>query len=61
MNDGATWRKSTYSGNNGGSCIEAGSVPGTVLVRDTKQHGTGPVLRITPGAWEAFTRAIKDV
>jgi hypothetical protein len=42
-----TWRKSTYS-NAQGSCVEAGSVPGRVLVRDTTQHGTGPVVSVSP-------------
>jgi hypothetical protein len=31
------WRKSSYSGN-GANCVEAGSVPGHVLVRDTRQR-----------------------
>ena len=26
------WRKSSYSGGNGGGCVEAASTPGTVLV-----------------------------
>ena len=49
------WRKSTYSGNGGVSCVEAGHVPGAVLVRDTTQHGRGPVVRVTPGAWQRLT------
>jgi hypothetical protein len=53
------WRKSSYSSNNGGACIEAGSVPGAVLVRDTTQHGTGPVLRATLADWERLTRAVR--
>lgn len=55
-----SWRKSTFSGNNGGSCIEAGSSPGGVLVRDTKQHGRGLVLRFTPDAWRELVAKIKD-
>lgn len=53
------WRKSTYSGNGGASCVEAGHVPGAVLVRDTTQHGRGPELRLSPGAWERLTASIK--
>ena len=36
----ATWRKSSYSGGNGGSCVEVGAQPqaGRVLVRDTKDR-----------------------
>ena len=45
-----TWRKSSYSGGNGGNCIEVGAHPdtGRVLVRDTSDRG-GPALRFTPG------------
>jgi hypothetical protein len=52
------WRKSSYSGN-GINCVEAGRAPGTVLVRDTKDHGNGPVLRFTPESWTRFTASIK--
>ena len=48
------WRKASYSGN-GANCVEAGSVPGTVLVRDTKDHQRGPVLRFSANAWRRFT------
>ena len=51
----AIWRKSSYSGGNGGNCVEVGAQPqsGRVLVRDTKNR-RGPVLRFTPGAWQRF-------
>lgn len=52
------WRKSSYSGN-GINCVELGSRPGAVLVRDTKDNGTGSVLRLTPGDWKRFTASIK--
>jgi hypothetical protein len=52
------WRKSSYSTGNGGECIEAGHTPGTILVRDTKDNGTGPVLRVTLADWANFTRRI---
>ena len=53
------WRKSTYSGNGGVDCVEAGHVPGAVLVRDTTQHGTGPVLRVSRGDWHRFTATVR--
>lgn len=57
--EGATWRKSSYSGSNGGNCVEvAGHLPGVVAVRDSKDPG-GPALAFTPGDWRAFTAAIK--
>ena len=30
-----TWRRSSYSGNNGGQCVEV-AAPGRILVRDSK-------------------------
>ena len=51
------WRKSSYSGSNGGECIEV-AVAGAVLVRDTADHG-GPVLSFTAEAWRAFTATIR--
>jgi hypothetical protein len=53
------WRKSTYSSGNGGQCVEAGHAAGTVLVRDTKDNGLGPVLRVTPSDWRRFTATIR--
>jgi hypothetical protein len=53
------WRKSSYSGNGGTSCVEAAHVPGAILVRDTQQHGHGPVLRLTPQAWHHFTATLR--
>jgi hypothetical protein len=50
-----TWRKSSYSGNGGANCVEAGAIPGAILIRDTKDKGRGPVLRFTPAAFAEFT------
>lgn len=56
----ADWRKSSYSGSNGGSCVEvAGNVPGLVAVRDTKQHGNGPVLEFTREQWRGLLAGIR--
>ena len=51
------WRKSSYSGSNGGECVEV-VVAGAVLVRDTADRG-GPVLTFTAEAWRTFTAAIR--
>lgn len=54
------WRKSSYSGDNGGNCVEvARNLPGTVAVRDSKDPA-GPVLAFSRDEWAAFTVAIKD-
>jgi hypothetical protein len=55
----AGWRTSSYSGANGGNCVEVASPGGAVAVRDTKQEGTGPVLRFTPAAWSEFADQVK--
>ena len=51
------WRKSSYSGANGGECVEVATA-GAVLVRDTADRG-GPVLTFTTDVWRAFTAAIR--
>ena len=56
---GGTWRKSSYSGANGGDCAEVAAAPGLVLVRDTKDRG-GATLTITAPAWRAFTTQVKQ-
>ncbi|OON80867.1 DUF397 domain-containing protein [Streptomyces tsukubensis] len=50
----AQWRKSSYSNEEGGSCVEVfDNLPGIVPVRDSK-NPTGPVLMIAPSAWTTF-------
>jgi len=53
------WRKSTYSANGGGECVEVGRAPKTLLIRDTKDNGRGPVLRVPPAAWHSFTASVR--
>jgi hypothetical protein len=53
------WRKSSYSGNGGANCVELGSAHGSVMIRDTKDNGAGPVLRVTRTQWQRFTTTIK--
>lgn len=44
----AQWRKSSFSGDNGGGCVEvASNLPGVVAVRDSKNR-SGPALALTP-------------
>jgi hypothetical protein len=45
----AAWRKSTYTTDNGGNCVELAGFPGAVAVRDSKDP-EGPVLLLTPAA-----------
>ena len=55
-----SWRKSSYSSNGGAQCVEAGQARGAILVRDTTQHGFGPVLRVAPAAWRRLTADIQS-
>jgi hypothetical protein len=52
-----TWRKSSYSGSNGGQCVEI-AAPGRVLVRDTGDRA-GAVLEFGPDAWRKFAAKVK--
>jgi len=52
------WRKSSYSGGSGGQCVEVGQSLG-VLVRDTKNDGTGPTLRFSPENWKRLTGTLR--
>ena len=56
-----TWRKSSYSGGNGGNCIEVGApaATGRVLVRDTKDR-RGPVLAFSQRAWRNFAERVRQ-
>jgi hypothetical protein len=48
------WRKSSYSGGNGGGCVEVATTPGVLLVRDTTNRA-GAVLALSTAAWQHFT------
>jgi hypothetical protein len=52
-----SWRKSSYSGNNGGNCVEVGNADCVVLVRDTTRRDGG-TLAFSPETWAAFTATI---
>ncbi|ANY08226.1 DUF397 domain-containing protein [Pseudonocardia sp. HH130630-07] len=55
------WRKSSFSNENGGACVEVADLPdGGRALRDSKDRGTGPVLRFTPGEWRAFVLGVRD-
>ncbi|MER0241957.1 DUF397 domain-containing protein [Streptomyces sp. HSW2009] len=53
------WIKSSYSGNNGGDCIEIDAgAPASVPVRDSKDP-SGPALTFQQATWTAFLTAVK--
>ncbi|MFD8215171.1 DUF397 domain-containing protein [Streptomyces sp. NPDC059697] len=48
------WRKSSYSGDQGGSCVEIAETPSaTIAVRDSK-NPAGPILTIAPATFATF-------
>ncbi|MCT9075478.1 DUF397 domain-containing protein [Streptomyces fulvoviolaceus] len=47
------WFKSSYSGSEGGACLEVALQPTTIHIRDSKTPDT-PHLTVTPATWSAF-------
>jgi hypothetical protein len=55
---GSAWRTSSYSGSNGGACVEVGITGSAVAVRDSK-HPDGPQLAFAPATWQSFANKLK--
>lgn len=53
----ARWRKSSYSGSQGGECVEVADVGGQVAVRDSK-NADGPRLAFPAAAFGSFVTAV---
>jgi len=54
-----SWRRSSYTGPNGGNCVEVAPLSGArVAVRDSKQYGQGPVLIFDSQQWSALIGGI---
>lgn len=55
----AAWRRSSYSNQDGGNCVEvADGFPGVLPVRDSKRPD-GPVLVVDGAAWAGFVVAVR--
>jgi hypothetical protein len=52
------WRKSTYSGSEGGACVEVADAEGAVMVRDTANRDGG-TLAFTADTWKLFTTSLR--
>ncbi|GAB3286013.1 DUF397 domain-containing protein [Kineosporia babensis] len=57
--DPAVWLKAQRSQNSNG-CIEQCRPDTQVSVRDTKQHGQGPTLRMSRSAYATWIASAKD-
>ena len=60
----ASWRKSSYSGGNGGACVEVGAAArgveaNSIAVRDTTNRA-GAVLTFPPRAWRTLLAKVHD-
>ncbi|SOD85564.1 DUF397 domain-containing protein [Streptomyces sp. Ag109_G2-15] len=53
-----TWRKSSYSNQDGGACVEVADNLPLVPVRDSKAPSQGALL-FEAGAWAAFVDGVK--
>ncbi|WP_435269878.1 DUF397 domain-containing protein [Streptomyces sp. 1222.5] len=54
---GTIWRKSSYSGSNGGDCVEVAHLVPHTAVRDSK--APAHTLLFPPTAWSAFVESVK--
>ncbi|MDG9694317.1 DUF397 domain-containing protein [Streptomyces mutabilis] len=53
------WVKSSYSGSEGGACVEVATEPTTIHIRDSKTVTPDdltptPHITVAPAAWTAF-------
>ncbi|MEU5285674.1 DUF397 domain-containing protein [Streptomyces sp. NPDC020755] len=55
-----TWRKSSYSNQDGGACVEvADGFTAVVPVRDSK-NPSGPALSFAASGWSSFVSAVRN-
>ncbi|QQM43617.1 DUF397 domain-containing protein [Streptomyces liliifuscus] len=57
MPTGIQWRKSSYSSDQGGECVEVADIPAapapTIAIRDSK-NPAGPTLTLDPATFTTF-------
>ncbi|MFE7121868.1 DUF397 domain-containing protein [Streptomyces sp. NPDC057654] len=58
MADEAAWFKSSYSNDQGGSCVEIADCTSAVRVRDSKDT-TIPGLTVSKDAWASFIASVQ--
>jgi hypothetical protein len=57
--DRLDWRTSSYSADNGGSCVEVAPTRSGVAVRDTKDRARAPHLH-SATSWRDFLNAVRN-
>lgn len=58
--NGLVWIKSSYSGTEGGDCVEVAAESAAVHIRDSKDVA-GPVLTVSREAWAGFVGLASSV
>ncbi|MGI9000216.1 MAG: DUF397 domain-containing protein [Pseudonocardia sp.] len=53
------WRKSSRSSGGADNCVEVAEAGDSYALRDSKQHGHGPILTFTHAEWAAFVEGVK--
>jgi hypothetical protein len=53
------WRKSSFSGNGGGNCVDVAADGEKIYVRNSKNPG-GAVVAFTQSEWRAFISGAKN-
>ncbi|MFF8423336.1 DUF397 domain-containing protein [Streptomyces sp. NPDC015680] len=59
MSTALEWFKSSYSGSEGGECVEIAAHPAAIHIRDSK-NPDGPMLTVAPTTWTAFAGFAAD-
>ncbi|MFJ9893920.1 DUF397 domain-containing protein [Streptomyces sp. NPDC091280] len=54
----AQWRKSSYSGSNGGECVEIAEFAPRIAIRDSKAAPGGAVLTISRRSFSVFVNSL---
>lgn len=52
------WRVATYTGGNGGNCVEVGDADHAIVIRDSKDRA-GETLKFSAATWQSFTNSLK--
>ncbi|MFJ4439936.1 DUF397 domain-containing protein [Streptomyces sp. NPDC088923] len=55
-----TWVKSSYSGADGGNCVEVAVGERTMPVRDSKRADGGPVIEFGRAAFARFLGSVRE-